>query len=59
MDRRQASLAAGKLGLYILVSGNCEIAPQVVVTAQSEAKDTQVPPGTTIILTFTDTTARD
>ena len=59
MNRQQASLAAGELGLSILVSGNPEIAPRVVVTAQSEEKGTQVQAGTTIILTFTDTTARD
>ena len=59
MNRQQASLAAGELGLTILVSGNPEIAPRVVVTAQSAEKGTQVQAGTTIILTFTDTTARD
>ena len=59
MNRRQASIAAGELGLHILAVGNPEIAPNVVVTAQSEAKDTLVPAGTTITLTFTDTKARD
>ena len=59
MNRQQAADAAGKLGLYILVTGNDEIAPDVVVTAQS------VPPGQTvdaltmIELKFTDTGARD
>ena len=59
MNRQQASDAAGALGLYILVTGNPEISPKVTVTAQSHEKDTQVPVGTTITLTFTDTTARD
>ena len=59
MNRQQASDAAGTLGLYILAAGNTEVSPAVTVTAQSEAKDTFVPRGTTITLTFTDTAARD
>lgn len=59
MNRQQASDAAGKLGLYILVKGNNAISSAVTVTAQSVAKDTQVPVGTTIALEFTDTAARD
>ena len=59
MNRQQASDAAGRLGLYILVTGNDEISPRVTATAQSEPKGTQVPVGTTITLKFTDTTARD
>jgi formate C-acetyltransferase len=59
MTRQQASDAAGTLGLYILVTGNTEVSPNVTVTSQSEPKDTMVPGGTTITLTFTDTTARD
>ena len=59
MNRQQASDAAGKLGLYILVKGNQEVSYQVVVTAQSCPKDTQVPMGTTIQLEFTDTGVRD
>ncbi len=59
MTRQQASDMAGTLGLYILVSGNQDIAPNVVVTAQSVPKDTEVPMGTTITLAFTDTTVRD
>ena len=59
MNRQQASDAAGKLGLYILVAGNSDIDPAVVVTAQSEAKNTQVPAGTTIRLEFADTKAKD
>ncbi len=59
MNRQQASDAAGKLGLYILVAGNTEISPNVTVTAQSEPKDTVVSVGTTITLTFTDTRAAD
>ena len=59
MNRQQASDAAGAAGLFILVAGNEEISPQVVVTAQNSEANTQVPRGTTIILTFTDITARD
>ena len=59
MTRQQASDAAGHLGLYILVTGNNEISPNVTVTAQSVPKDSQVDMGTTIELTFTDTQAAD
>ena len=59
MNRQQASDAAGKLGLYILVTGNDEVSLQVTVTAQDIPKDTQVPVGTTITLEFADTAARD
>ena len=59
MTRQQASDTAGKLGLYIQVIGNTGLEPSVTVTAQSIAKDTQVPRGTTIKLEFTDTKARD
>ena len=54
MTRQQASDAAGTLGLYILVTGNQEVAPNVKVTAQSVPKDTKVTIGTTIELLFTD-----
>ena len=59
MTRQQASDAAGKLGLYILVSGNSGIEKNITVTAQSVAKDAQVPVGTTIQLEFADTQAAD
>ncbi len=59
MNRQQASLAAGKLGLYILVAGNDEVSPTVTVMTQSLPKDTQVPAGTTVTLTFADTGLRD
>ncbi len=59
MTRQQASDAAGTLGLYILVTGNADVAPSVTVTRQLTPKDTLVAPGTTITLEFTDTTARD
>lgn len=59
LNRQQASDAAGKLGLYILVTGNDEISVQVTATAQSVPKGTKVPVGTTITLEFTDTAARD
>ena len=59
MNRQQASDEAGKLGLYIYAEGNMELLPQVVVTAQSHPKDTEVPVGTTITLTFTDVGVQD
>ena len=59
MNRQQASDAAGSLGLYILVTGNDTIAANVTVTSQNIPKDTQVSPGTTVTLEFTDTTAQD
>ena len=59
MHRQQACDTAGKLGLYILVTGNDKVSPNVTVTAQSHEKETQVPEGTTITLEFTDTAARD
>ena len=59
MNRQQAADTAGKLGLYILVTGNDEISQSVTVTAQNVPKNTQVPAGTTVTLEFTDTAARD
>ena len=57
--RQQASDTAGKLGLYLQITGNTGLEPSVTVTAQSIEKNTAVPPGTTITLEFTDTQARD
>ena len=59
MTRQQASDAAGKLGLYIQISGNTGLEPTVTVTAQSIEQNSSVPPGTTIRLEFTDSQARD
>ena len=59
MNRQQATDAAGKLGLYILVTGNGDISTQVVATKQSIPAGEQVAAGTTIQLEFTDTGARD
>ena len=59
MNRQQAAEAAGKLGLYILLTGNMDVSATVTVSAQNIEKDTQVPVGTTIELEFTDTTAHD
>jgi len=59
MNRQQASDAAGELGLYILATGNREIAAHVVATAQSIPAGETVAVGTMIQLEFTDTGARD
>ena len=59
MNRQQAAEAAGKLGLYVQIEGNRELLPSVVVTVQSHPKDTQVPAGTVITLTFADTSVQD
>ncbi len=59
MTRQQAADAAGKLGLYILVKGNNSLQPSVMATAQSIAKESLVPMGTTIEIEFTDTGTRD
>ena len=59
MTRQQASDAAGALGLYILVAGNPAVEPGVVVVSQAIAAGTEVPVGTTITLTFADTSIRD
>ncbi len=59
MNRSQAAEAAGKLGLYILVTGNMDMSPSVKVTAQSIPWDTEVPAGTTVTLTFTDSASAD
>ena len=59
LNRQQASDTALSLGLNIRVTGNTDLTGTVVVTGQSEAKNTQVPVGTTITLRFTDTKAAD
>ena len=59
MNRSQAQEAAGKAGLYILISGNMSLEPNVVVTAQSETKGAKIKTGSTIKLTFADLEARD
>jgi len=57
MDRQKASDAAGRLGLYILVTGSTELSPEVTVTAQSVAPGTKILMGSTITLEFIDTAA--
>jgi len=59
MTRQQASDTAGLLGLYVLVKGNTDAAPNITVTAQSLPPNTETTVGTTIELTFTDTKAAD
>ena len=57
MNRAQATQAAGKLGLYILAAGNSDLS--ATVAAQDIPKDTKIPQGTTITLTFADVKAKD
>ena len=57
MDRREAELTAGELGLYILITGNTEVSTSVTVTAQSVSPGTLVAAGTSITLEFKDTAA--
>ena len=59
MTRQQAQACAETLGLYLLLEGNPETKDCVIVTAQDIPADTQVPAGTTVTLTFTDTKAKD
>lgn len=59
MNRQKASDTAGEAGIYILVTGNTGVEPDVTVTAQDIPAGTQVPRGTTIKLEFTDTHASD
>ena len=58
LDRQKASDTALQLGLYILVTGNTDVDPKVVVTAQSVVPGTLVEAGTTVTLEFKDTAAR-
>ena len=59
MNRQQAAATAGKLGLYLLITGNGSLSPQVTAVSQNVPKNTEVPLGTTITLEFTDRLARD
>lgn len=54
MTRQQASQTAGELGLYIRITGNTQVLPQVVVTGQSHPAGSMIAAGTTITLQFTD-----
>ena len=59
MTRQQAADAAGLLSLYILVTGNPEVSPNVKVTRQEIPALTTVEAGTTVTLEFSDLGARD
>ena len=59
MTRQQASDTAGKLGLYIRITGNTGLETNITVIAQSIKENTQVPPGTTMQREFTDPRVRD
>ena len=54
MTRQQASDAAGKLGLYILATGNPSTENKVTAIAQDIAAGTLVDVGTVITVTFSD-----
>ena len=51
--------AAQKLGLYIRVTGNTDLSPQVTAVRQDIPAGTQVTQGTTVVLEFTDTKVTD
>ena len=59
MTRQQASDAAGKLGLYILVAGNPTTEQKVKAIAQDIAAGTLVEAGTVITVTFSDQEVRN
>ena len=59
MNRQQAADTAGKLGLNMTVSGSLEVSAAVIVTSQSIPAGTEAEAGASIILQFTDQSARD
>ena len=59
MNRQQATDAADRAGVYILVAGSNEEDPAVTVVKQSVAAGTAVARGSTVELTFTDNSASD
>ena len=59
MNRQQASDTAGKIGLYILVSGNTSLDSHVTAVTQSVSPGTVVSVGTTIKVEFVDTKVGD
>ena len=59
MTRQQAADAAGMLGLYILPTGNKDIAPHVTATEQSVPIDTEVSVGTVVEVKFLDTKVKE
>ena len=59
MTRQQTADVAGKLGIYILVTGNHSLEKTVTATAQSIPANTEIPVGTTVEIEFKDTGSRD
>ena len=59
MHRQQAWDTAGKLGLHIISRGNTDLLPTVIISFQDIPPGTEVTPGTTVTLTFTDTAHSD
>ncbi len=56
LTRQQAADLAGSLGIYILPRGNETVDGSVVVIAQSHPEGAALPAGSTVTLTFGDTT---
>ena len=59
LNRAQASTLAAESGLYILIAGNDDPDPKIVVTSQSVQAGTLVSRGATVRLEFADTKAAD
>ncbi len=59
MTRSQAADAAAGAGLYLTISGNDDMNPNVKVVSQSVAAGTQVEQGSAVTLVFMDTKAAD
>ena len=59
MNRQQASDAAINAGVYLQSAGNDRISPSVIASAQDIPAGTRVKGGTTVTVTFYDTSARD
>ena len=59
MTVAEANIAASDAGLCLMASGNPDLTLPLKVLYQNTAAGTEVSPGSMIILTFTDPTARD
>ncbi len=59
LTKQQSALLAGSLGLLLRFSGNQEDHSGIVAVNQQPEPNTVVDTGTTVVLQFTDNTARD